>query len=286
MPSAPRSLRSLLSLPFLLAAACTGHDHSAHQHDEEDMAASLSSDVTLSFQGVVGSEAFACGRSFGSGPGMFQPADFRLYLSEIKLLDANGTEVPVALTNDGKWQSDRVALLDFEDKTGDCTGTSETNTQIRGKVAAPTATYTGLRFTVGVPFVDNHQDRAAAPAPLNLSAMFWSWQSGYKFLRAEGKTTSSVPFVAHIGSTGCTKDGSGQVVSCSSPNRATVTIPLTDPSRQTVRVDLAALLGGSNLASPAECHSESDKTECGPYFKALGLSFMGQANTQSVFRVQ
>lgn len=277
--------QATLVLPFLFSLACSGHDPADHQH-AEDMASPLSADVTLRFQGVVGSEAFACGRSFSSAGMQFQAADFRLYLSDVKLLDASGAEVPVSLTNDGKWQTDRVALLDFEDKTGDCTGTTEVNAQIRGRVASPSATYTGLRFTVGVPFVDNHQDRAAAPAPLNLSAMFWSWQSGYKFVRAEGKTAGSVPFVVHVGSTGCMKDGTGQVTSCSSPNRATITVPLTDPAKQTVLVDLAALLAGSNLANPAECHSESDKAECAPYFKALGLPFMGQSSAQAVFRLQ
>ncbi len=276
---------AFLALPLLFSLACSGHDEGTHQHGE-DMASPLASEITLRFAGLVGSEPFACGRSFTVAGTQLQGADFRLYLSDIKLIDGSGGEVPVSLVSDGKWQTDRVALLDFEDKTGDCIGTADINSQIRGRVATPAATYTGLRFTVGVPFVDNHQDRAAAPAPLNLSAMFWSWQSGYKFVRAEGKTAGNVPFVVHIGSTGCVKDGGGQVTSCSSPNRATVTVPLTDPGKQTVVVDLAALLGGSNLANPAECHSESDKAECGPYFKALGIPFMGQAATPQVFRVQ
>lgn len=276
----------VLPFAFLFSLACGGHDHSGHQHDEADMATSGSTEITLNFRGMVGAESFACGRSYTAGGAMLQAADFRLYLSDIQLLNSSGGSEPILLTNDGKWQTDRVALLDFEDKTGDCTGTSEVNTQIRGRVQTPSSSWTGLRFTVGIPFVDNHQDRAAAAAPLNLSAMFWSWQSGYKFLRFEGKTSSSVPFVVHIGSTGCVKDVGGQVTSCSSPNRATITVNLTDPSSQTVLVDAAALLSGANLANPVECHSESDKAECGSYFKALGLPFMGQTAAQSLFRVQ
>jgi uncharacterized repeat protein (TIGR04052 family) len=278
--------RHVIPLSFLFFLACGGHDHSAHQHDEPDMANPASADITLSFKGVVGSESFACGRSYAQSGTTLQAADFRLYISDVKLLNSAGGEEPVLLTADGKWQTDRVALIDFEDKTGDCTGTGEVNTQIRGRVNNPQTTWSGLRFTVGVPFVDNHQDRAAAAAPLNLSAMFWSWQSGYKFLRFEGKTSSSVPFVVHVGSTGCVKDVGGQVTSCSSPNRATITVNLTDPGSQTVVVDAAALLSGVNLANPAECHSESDKAECGSYFKALGLPFLGQSGTQSLFRVQ
>lgn len=279
-------LHRVLPFSFLFSLACSGPDHPGHTHDEPDMAPPSSTEITLNFRGVVGAESFACGRSYSAAGAMLQAADFRLYVSDVQLLNRNGGAEPVLLTSDGKWQTDRVALLDFEDKTGDCTGTSEVNTQIRGRVQGSSQPWTGLRFTVGVPFVDNHQDRAAAAAPLNLSAMFWSWQSGYKFLRFEGKTSASVPYVVHIGSTGCVKDVGGQVTGCSSPNRATITVNLTDPSQQAVLVDAAALLNGANLANPTECHSESDKAECGSYFKALGLPFMGQTGPQSLFRVQ
>ena len=144
----------------------------------------------------------------------------------------------------------------------------------------------GLRFTVGVPFAQNHQDQAAAPSPLNLTGMFWSWQSGYKFVRIEGKTASGSAYLLHLGSTGCAKDGSGQVTSCTSPNRATVTLSGFDPARNTIAVDLAALLAGSDLSASAECHSQSDKAACAPYFKALGLPFMEKPATQSAFRVE
>ena len=45
--------------------------------------------------------------------------------------------------------------------------------------------YTGLLFTVGVPFALDHVDAATAPAPLNFTAMNWVWQAGFKFIRSE-----------------------------------------------------------------------------------------------------
>ena len=243
--------------------------------------------VSLSFKAVVGDKAFACGQSYsGVGGQTLLPADFRLYVHDLVLLTTSGQQVPVTLDADGKWQSGGVALLDFEDRTGDCAGTTEVNTRVQGTVAGGAQTYSGLRFTVGVPFAQNHQDQAAAPSPLNLTGMFWSWQSGYKFVRIEGKTASGSAYLLHLGSTGCAKDGSGQVTSCTSPNRATVTLSGFDPARNTIAVDLAALLAGSDLSASAECHSQSDKAACAPYFKALGRPFMEKPATQSAFRVE
>lgn len=268
--------RILFATALMLAAGCS-----------QEPGTPAASAVSFSFKAVVGDKVFACGQSFpGVGGQTLQPADFRLYVHDLVLLTASGTEVPVTLDSDGKWQNNGVALLDFEDRTGDCAGTAEVNTRIQGTVAAGAQTYSGLRFTVGVPFAQNHQDQAAAPSPLNLSGMFWSWQSGYKFVRIEGRTAAGSSYLLHLGSTGCTKDGSGQVTSCTSPNRSTVTLSGFDPARSAIVVDLAALLSGSDLSASAECHSQGDKAACAPYFKALGLSFMGQPATQSAFRVE
>lgn len=244
-------------------------------------------EVSIQFKATVGARPFLCGQSYeGIGGQVIQPADFRLYVQDLTLLGAAGEESPVELEQDGKWQNPSVALLDFEDQTGDCTGTPEVNTRVRGHVAGGASSFAGLRFTVGVPFQENHQDQANAPSPLNLSGMFWSWQSGYKFVRIEGKAASGHSYLLHLGSTGCTKDGNGDVTRCASPNRTTIKLDGFDPARSTVVVDLARLLQGADLSADAECHSQSDNAVCGSYFQALGLSFMGQTAAQSAFRVE
>ncbi len=82
--------------------------------------------------------------------------------------------VVVALEQDGVWQHEDVALLDFENKAGACAnGTVELNTSVRGTVPAGTRS-SGLRFKLGVPFALNHANAATAPSPLNLTAMFWN----------------------------------------------------------------------------------------------------------------
>src|SRR5690606_25468578 len=96
----------------------------------------------------------------------------------------------------GLWQHENLALLDFEDKTGACAnGTTPTNTSVRGTV--PPGSYVGLAFDVGVPAALNELDAASSetPSPLNLTAMYWSWTTGYKYLRVDVARTAPLgPF--------------------------------------------------------------------------------------------
>lgn len=143
--------------------------------------------VSIQFRAMVGDRPFACGLSYaglGTTDSTLTPADFRLYVSEVGLVDAEGTVTPLQLDQDGKWQYQNVALLDFEDGSGACAnGTPETRTQVTGSI--PAGDYTGITFTLGVPFSLNHNDVTLAPSPLNLTSMWWNWQGGYKFVRID-----------------------------------------------------------------------------------------------------
>ena len=134
-------------------------------------------ELSIVFKPVVGSLDFACGQLYtgvGTSATTYEPKDFRLYVHNVRLVSAEGTEVPMTLTEDGAWQREGLALLDFENKTGLCSnGTEATNDRLVGTV--PQGQYTGLRFTVGVPFDMNHQDASTAASPLNVSTLFWGW---------------------------------------------------------------------------------------------------------------
>jgi uncharacterized repeat protein (TIGR04052 family) len=215
------------------------------------------------------------------------PEDFRLYLHDIRLVDSVGSEVPVALTGDQKWQYQNTVLLDFEDKTGPCGGTTQTNAQVVGKVPNGGKRWKGVRFKIGVPFALNHADPATAPSPLNLTSLFWTWQSGYKFLRIEGQNSAGKTFIVHLGSTGCTKDGSGNVTSCQNPNRPEIALDGFDPQTNTIVVDLAALFTGTDLSTDVECMSGPGSADCPPIFARLGLPYGGApAGTSQLFRVE
>ena len=174
-------------------------------------AQSNTKEVAINFEGFVGEDEFVCGESYdrvGTSETTITPTDFRLYVSDVSLIDEDGNVVPVELEQDGKWQYQNTALLDFEDGTGACNnGTAETNGTIIGTV--PEGNYQSLQFTLGVPKNLNHEDAAIAPSPLNLTSMWWNWQGGYKFLRTDIETDSTI---SNVSSTTTTQgDNSVQV---------------------------------------------------------------------------
>ena len=98
---------------------------------------------------MVGREKFGCGKTYdgiGTNGSRIAPRDFRLYVHDMRLIDESGKSVPVELEQDGKWQLDDVALLDFEDATAGCVnGTPDLNDRVIGRV--PAGRYSGLLFT-------------------------------------------------------------------------------------------------------------------------------------------
>ncbi|MBW4618622.1 MAG: metallo-mystery pair system four-Cys motif protein [Cyanosarcina radialis HA8281-LM2] len=266
--------------------------------------------VTVRFQAKVGSQPFRCDRSYtlGKPASKVQPLDFRLYVSDVALLDAKGNAVPLKLEPDKRWQHENVALLDFEDKSGGCAnGTVETNDRIVGTV--PAGKYTGLKLTVGVPFELNHADATLAPSPLNLTSLWWNWQFGYKFARIDlgqqhqmgalkGDSgghghEGNVGFAIHLGSTGCQMaEGSQRPSSCNYPNTSTIVLKNFDPNKSVVIADLAALVANTDLSTNQPktapgCMSEPNDRDCSGIMSALGIPFEGISSpAQTFFRVE
>ena len=158
------------------------------------VAQSETKEVAIDFEAWVGDREFVCGESYegiGTSEATVTPTDFRFYVSDVALIDEDGNAIPLELEQDGKWQYQNVALLDFEDGTNGCdNGTAEINTTVVGTV--PEGDYQSLQFTMGVPEDLNHEDAAIAPSPLNLSSMWWNWQGGYKFLRIDLETDEAI----------------------------------------------------------------------------------------------
>jgi uncharacterized repeat protein (TIGR04052 family) len=255
--------------------------------------------VSLNFAAQINGQPFACGQRYdgvGTTRSSITPSDFRMYVSEVKLLRQDGSAVPVQLAQDGIWQHQNVALIDFENGTGPCrNGTTATNTAVRGQV--PAGNYVGVELTVGVPFAQNHQDPTVAPAPLNSTAMFWNWQGGYKFIKFD--TTSSgistdkpaapnamgpvTRYSVHLGSTACAGDSKTQAPSaCQNPNRMTVRLNQFDLAKNTVVVDMGAVLAQANVDVNAKgtspgCMSFLKDADCPPVMSALGLAYDGVA---------
>jgi|MDTC01.3.fsa_nt_gb uncharacterized repeat protein (TIGR04052 family) len=251
----------------LLTTACGGGDPEA----AGDPA------ITLSFATESGGNPVDCSTSFeaGTGAGSFGISDLKMFISDIELIDASGSATPLALTADDTWQTESIALLDFEDKSAGCSnGTERTNTVIHG--TAPDASYSGIRFTVGVPFSDNHADPSQATGPLTFTSMHWGWQGGYKFMRID-ITERDGNYRLHLGSTGC--EGTiGAITSCSRPNRPRIELTDFDPATQTIVLNLDQLFAQTDLTANAEgtttgCMGSEIDPDCEGPFAELGLDF-------------
>jgi uncharacterized repeat protein (TIGR04052 family) len=300
-----RPALGLLATAALLAACGSGPTPPA-------ASAAGTQPVALRFAAQVNGQPFVCGQSYagvGTTRSTIMPSDFRFYVSEVHLIDASGRAVPVTLTQDGSWQLENLALLDFENGTGPCrNGTAATHTTVSG--TAPAGTYTGLRFTLGVPFARNHGDPTTAPSPLNLTAMFWNWQGGYKFIKFDTATsgqpaTTSPPdprgggnasgFSVHLGSTMCASPSRTEApkAECGNPNRVAVQFDRFDAATQTVVADIGSVLARANVdvnapgTSPG-CMSFLNDADCPPVMGALGLAYGGVAapGPQRLFTVR
>jgi uncharacterized repeat protein (TIGR04052 family) len=303
--------KKLCLAAIALGAPLVTYQVSQGQNSEQE-------EVTINFLAKVGQQPFTCGKSYsdvGTAAAVVTPADLRLYLADVALIDANGQSIPLNLKQDGKWQYQNVALLDFEDKSGGCgNGTAETRTKIVGTI--PQGNYQGLQFTLGIPAELNHADATLAASPLNLTSLWWNWRGGYKFMRLDlqtqntalkqhsgkgqdnpmdmdSQTHSDRGFPIHLGSTGCqAASDTQQPLDCSNPNRTTISFKTFNPETNVVVADLANLLTKTNLNtnqadSPMGCMSSPEDQDCSGIMHNLGLAFGHKpASGQAFFRVE
>lgn len=244
---------------------------------------------TIKFNVVSGSTNVSCD---GIIPGTIALTtnstlkDLRFYVHDVKLISIDGTKVDFSISTDGKWQLAAgsnnfgsypgIALLDFEDGTNGCAGgTSETNKSITGTV--PAGNYVGVEFKVGVPFYLNHLLSSSSAAPLNISAMYWAWNSGYKFAKIEF-TASSTNKLFHLGSGTCSGNTAGPVNECTYPNRPTISLSKSsgafDSTIDTITLDLNALYNGADASGSGinTCMAGNTNATCQPIIANIGVT--------------
>lgn len=289
----PHLMRSLtLSVVFVVLACLAGC--ASNKPETADV-----QPVAIGFSLMAAGRPVHCGAMFGP-LGRDQKRvwlhDARFYVQDVALIDEIGRQVPLRLSLN-EWQNAQVALLDFEDGTGHCSGgTPGTNTTVVGTV--PAGHYTGLVFTVGVPEALNHTSTELQGPPLDLAAMGWSWQVGRKFAKIEvdpegGVTradgSKAATWYLHLGSTGCTGNPvTGETVSCPRGNRVLLRMKGFEPSKQVVTLDLATLFQGSQLSRDEDgavgCMSGPDDPECVAVLEHLGVP--RESGALSAFRAQ
>ncbi|MPM99294.1 hypothetical protein SDC9_146485 [bioreactor metagenome] len=295
-------MAAIAAFAAVTLGSISGHVHAQDAATQASAPAPMQQ-VSIAFAAKAHGAAVACGKpidGLGTTAVTAELRDLRFYVSNVELIDEAGRAAALRLAP-GEWQTPEVALIDLADDAGACAqGSTGTNTQVTGQV--PQGNYRSLRFTVGVPQAQNHSSVAAAPQPLDVQAMAWSWQAGRKFLqveinpaggvaRAKGNAAPGRSFLLHLGSTGCKGNPmTGETVACQRPNRMEVRIDGFDPLRQRVVLDLAALYAGSDLrqdqGGALGCMSSTTDAECAPIFHALGIDLQtGQAaaTAQTIF---
>jgi uncharacterized repeat protein (TIGR04052 family) len=248
--------------------------------------------LAVQFRANWGDSEFGCGVDLPQGAvagRSRQLQDLRLFVHDVRLLTAAGGEVPVTLDVQAPYQSEGVALLDFEDGSGLClNGDVATRNTLTGEAASADAV--GIAFRLGVPQPLNHRDPATLPQPLQAGGMNWGWLQGYRFLRAEVATSgggfATTSTLLHLGSVGCSGSPQAGTVTCSRPNRPEVRLSPFNPNTQRIVIDVGALFAGAETGQDTVCHGSG--VGCASMFTALGVDVdTGQPlSTQSVFRVE
>jgi len=162
--------------------------------------------------------------------------DFRYYISNIKAIRDDGTEQQAACG---------VVLVNPDQKNYDF-GT------------IPAGSYKGLKFTIGLDSNTNHGDptvfNAGNPLAIQTPSMHWDWNSGYLFMKIEGKVDTTakcsgslaVEFFYHLG-----MDTMKRVI------EIPVTFSVQAGKSETVRlkVDLARMLNVVDMRHETATHS-------------------------------
>jgi len=253
---------------------------------------------TVRFSPQVREQPLSCGTRYtdiGTSRGVIELLDFKVYLRDVTLVRANGERHALQLEQDGMWQRDTLAFLDFEDGTGACdTSSPEVRTHVVGTAPAHDD-YTGLEFKVGLPPERNHLNAPIEPAPLNAPRMWWSWQGGYKFVRLDVRSRTNEAFFFHLGASGC-RGSVAEGYACTADNQPSILLKDFNPDRNQVVLDVAGLFSGLDVErvpdgvtdSMAGCMSSAGDPECPAFFEHFGMARDGSPLTlpTTFFRIR
>ena len=150
---------------------------------------------------------------------------------------------------------------------------------------------------IGVPFARNHVDPTLAASPLNLTAMFWNRQGGYKVIK-DAPSSTGLPvthdagrgWALHLGSTGCASEARtvAPAAECANPNHVGMRLDSFDPAADTVTFDVAPVLAQANVdmnrpETGPGCMSLPNDGDCLPVMSRLGLPFRDIAAGAQLF---
>lgn len=189
-----KKLSTLLAVAALLLVSIQGCKKDDHDHDHNTNPGS----IELSFDNVAGSEALVFGNVYVNEAGEQLTFNKLLYyVSNVKLVKTDGTEYEVP-------KDSCYFLIDHS--------VAASRTVTINNV--PAGSYSGVKFIIGVDSLKSTTDisqRTGSLDPAGAAAeMYWSWNSGYIFVKCEGTSpqapldtiSNTRPFFYHIGGYG------------------------------------------------------------------------------------
>ncbi|MEW9799321.1 MbnP family copper-binding protein [Alteromonas sp. CYL-A6] len=202
---------------------------------------------------LTGVNTSSCPMTMTVGEDRWEIGYFAFYVSKPELR-IDGKWQPVRFKN-SPWQTNDVALLSFHSL---CNNAGAANTMLQLEASDKLMQLaTNVRFTVGVPFEQNHANPLTQPSPLNDSSMFWSWQAGHKFMRLDlTNVASQHTFSYHLGSIGCESDAPVRppAKACRFTNRVEMILPTTQlDSKLDLSLSMANLIAQVNLNASQGC---------------------------------
>jgi hypothetical protein len=181
-----------LSLPIVLVASLA-----LMQGCKKDEAATAptttdnSKPIELQFYPKWGAAPLALNTRYVNAAGdTVQFSTIKFYVSEPALVDSTGKEVELkdvdATAKVAHGSGLAIWLVDMSATTVAANG------YYKFQVKGSPGKYRGVKFSVGVPFDENHKDAATQEEPLGPnSGMYWSWNPGYIFHKIEGRVDSA-----------------------------------------------------------------------------------------------
>ncbi|MDY0904940.1 MbnP family protein [Pedobacter sp. CFBP9032] len=160
-------------LPYLLALLCPIILLSSCKKNEEEIATDTKSSFTLEFEHQVNGAALNLNTTtYKNAKGEdFKINVFKYYVSNVKLSKTDGTTYLVP---------ESYFLIDE----------SKPSSKLITVNNVPTGDYTKIEYTIGVDYARNFAGaQTGALDPVN--GMFWTWNSGYIFVKLEGTSPQS-----------------------------------------------------------------------------------------------
>jgi hypothetical protein len=178
-------------LIFSLALAVSLAGCSKDNDDNNTPAETPTGTVEMIFIPMVGNDALQMNESFTTPAGEeLTITDMKFYLANVAMVNLNGTELaakPLA----GDSAQAGIWLINFTNPNFNA-GFGLQSYKVGFEV--PTGQYADARFAVEVPRQYNLSEITKNPYPVNGSnGMYWSWNSGFKFLVINGTSETVGP---------------------------------------------------------------------------------------------